>query len=54
VLVDQVAAGGLGVAVEVAGDGVEQDAALVGGIAIVVAIVTDETAFGGGAGDDRR
>jgi hypothetical protein len=31
VLVDQVAAGGVGVAVEVAGDGVKQDAALVGG-----------------------
>jgi hypothetical protein len=30
-LVDQVAAGGVGVAVEVAGDGVEQDAPLVAG-----------------------
>jgi hypothetical protein len=52
VLVDQVAAGGVGVAVEVAGDRVEQDAALVGGIAVVVAVAAAEAALGGGAGDD--
>jgi hypothetical protein len=53
VLVDEVVAGGVGVAVEVAGNGVEQDAALVGGVAVVVAVVAGEAAFGGGAGDDR-
>src|SRR6266545_1840404 len=53
VLVDQVAAGGVGVAVEVAGDGVEQDAALVGGVAVVVAVGAVEAALGGRAGDDR-
>ena len=49
VLVDQVTAGGLGVAVEVASDRVEQDAALVGGVAVVVAVNATEAAFGGGA-----
>jgi hypothetical protein len=37
-LVDQVGAGGVGVAGEVAGDRVEQYPALVGGVAVVVAV----------------
>src|SRR5215211_6729629 len=52
-LVDQVAAGGLGVAGEVAGDRLEQDAALVGGVAVVVAVVAAEAVVRRGAGDDR-
>jgi hypothetical protein len=48
VLVDQVVAGGLGVAAEVAGDRVEQDAALVGGVAVVVAVGAREAALGVG------
>jgi hypothetical protein len=52
-LIDQVAAGDLGVAGEVAGDRVEQAAALVGGIAVVVAVGAVEAALGGGAGDHR-
>jgi hypothetical protein len=52
-LVDEVAAGALGVAIEVAGDRIEQDAALVGGVAVVVAVGAVEATLGGGAGDDR-
>src|SRR5215211_6420735 len=51
--VDQIRAGGVGVASEVAGDRVEQHAALVGGVAVVVAVVATEATLGGGAGDDR-
>src|SRR5512132_1514528 len=52
-LIDQVPAGGVGIAGEVAGDRVEQDAALVGGVAVVVAVGAPKVALGGGAGDDR-
>src|SRR5215218_2139649 len=52
-LVDQIGAGGVGVAGEVAGDRVVQDAALVGGVAVIVAVGATEAALGGGAGDDR-
>src|SRR5512133_2504459 len=51
-LVDQIGAGGVGVAAEVAGDRVEQDSALVGGVAVVVAVAAVKAALGGGAGDD--
>jgi hypothetical protein len=47
-LVDQIAAGGVGVAVEVAGDRVEQDAALVGRVAVVVAVAAVEAPSGVG------
>ena len=47
-LVDQIPAGGVGGAVEVAGDRVEQDAALVGGVAVVVAVDAVEAALGVG------
>jgi hypothetical protein len=49
-LVDQIGAGGVGVAVEVAGDRVEQDAALVGGVAVVVAVGATEATLGGWGG----
>jgi len=52
-LVDQIRAGGVGVAGEVAGDGVEQDAALVGGVAVVVAGGAVEATLGSGAGNHR-
>jgi hypothetical protein len=52
-LVDQIGAGGVGVAAEVAGDRVEQDPALVGGVAVVVAVDAVKAAFRAGAGDDR-
>jgi hypothetical protein len=46
-------AGALIAAGEVAGDRVEQDAALVGGVAVVVAVGAAKAALGGRAGDDR-
>jgi hypothetical protein len=52
-LVDQVLAGGVGVAGEGAGDRLEQDPALVGGVAVVVAVAAVKAALRGGAGDDR-
>jgi hypothetical protein len=47
-LVDQIGAGGVGVAAEVAGDRFEQDPALVGGVAVVVAVGAVEAALGVG------
>jgi hypothetical protein len=47
-LVDQIGAGGVGVAAEVAGDRLEQDPALVGGVAVVVAVDAVKAALRGG------